>query len=127
MKTHPTSWRLTADDKALLAQLSQQYGLTQIDVLRHLMRLAIRDGIHLGKETQLVATPHSTPFLRMLFAAAAASPRARLPRTQRAAIQASLQDETWCPQDLAIPDTWGRVMDWHAREMERPTRKEMQA
>ena len=51
MKTHPTSWRLTADDKALLAQLSQQYGLTQIDVIRHLLRLATRDGIHLGRRT----------------------------------------------------------------------------
>ena len=53
MKTHPTSWRLTAEDKALLAQLSQQYGLTQIDVIRHLMRLATQEGIHLGKRTQM--------------------------------------------------------------------------
>ena len=49
METHPTSWRLTVEDKALLAQLSQQYGLTQIDVLRHLMRLAAQEGIHLGR------------------------------------------------------------------------------
>ena len=53
MKTYPTSWRLTAEDKAILAQLGQQYGLTQIDVLRHLMRLATRDGIHLGRRTQM--------------------------------------------------------------------------
>ena len=53
MKTHPTSWRLTAEDKALLAQLSQQYGLTQIDVIRHLMRLATQEGIHLGRGTQM--------------------------------------------------------------------------
>lgn len=124
MKTHPTSWRLTAEDKALLAQLSQQYGLTQIDVLRHLMRLATQEGIHLGKEIQM--PPLSTPFLlRMLFAAAAASPRATLTRTQRAAIRASLQDETWCPEAAVIPETWGRVMAWHARETERQIHKEI--
>ena len=126
MKTHPTSWRLTAEDKALLAQLSQQYGLTQIDVLRHLMRLAVRDGIHVGKQTQLAATPHTPTFLRMLFAAAAASQRARLTSTQRAAIRVSLQDETWCPQELVIPDTWGRVMAWHEREIKRAVAKDIQ-
>ena len=58
MKTHPTSWRLPAADKALLAPLSQQYGLTQIDVLRHLLRLAVRDGIHLGRGTQMQTRLH---------------------------------------------------------------------
>ena len=65
-------------------------------------------------------------FLRMLFAAAAASPRAPLTRTQRAAILVSLKDEAWCPQGLAIPDTWGRVMAWHARETKRTIAKDIQ-
>ena len=64
--------------------------------------------------------------LRMLFAAAAASPRARLTHTQRAVIQASLQDETWCPQELVIPETWGVVMAWHTQETERQRREEIQ-
>ena len=69
---------------------------------------------------------HSTTFLRILFAAAVASPRARLTRTQRAAIWVSLQDEAWCPQELTIPGTWRRVMAWHAREMECQRREEIQ-
>ena len=70
--------------------------------------------------------PHSTTaFLRMLFAAAAASPRATLTRTQPAAIRARLQDETWCPEAAVIPETWGRVMAWHARETDRQLHKEI--
>ena len=119
----------TIEDKALLAHLSQQYGLTQIDVIRHLLHLAAQDGIHLGG-TQMEPTsaiPSGPALLRMLFAAAAASPRAGLNRTQRAAIQVSLQDEAWCPQEREIPETWERVMTWYAQEMERPARKEIQA
>ena len=73
-----------------------------------------------------MSLPSGPALLRMLFAAAAASPRARLSRTQRAAIQVNLQDEAWCPHEREIPETWERVMAWHAREMERPTRKEIQ-
>ena len=67
----------------------------------------------------------SAPFLRMLFATAADSPRTPLTQTQRAAIRVSLQDEAWCPQKAPIPETWGVVMTWHALETENQRIKEI--
>ena len=53
--------------------------------------------------------------LRFVFAAAAADPRTSLSATQRAAIRVSLADETWCPRQAELPDTWATVAGWYER------------
>ena len=52
--------------------------------------------------------------LRFVFAACAADPRTSLSATQRAAIRVSLADETWCPRQEELPDTWATVAGWFA-------------
>ena len=74
-------------------------------------------------------TDHAPSTLRMLFTIASAMDASGLTHTQRAAIRVSLADETWCPRQEELPDTWGVVEVWYERlQAQRPrminTRKE---
>ena len=62
----------------------------------------------------MVLVDHQPMTLRMLFAAAAADPRAPLSAAMRGAILASLQRPAWVPDPQAIPQTWGLVEAWYA-------------
>ena len=58
-------------------------------------------------------TDHAPAPLRRLFAAASLDPRALLNRTQRAAIQHSLEDLDWVPDPVALPETTAAVAEWY--------------